>query len=315
MMIPRAGLVIAPTSARATLDAIIQAERQGVPMLWSINPSLGPDPLTFLAVAAAQTMTLPLGTAIVPTYLRHPVVMAAQALTVAALAPGRFRLGVGPSSPLIIETLHGVPFGKPLTHLREYVTVLRSLLDTGTANFDGQYFHVHAQLPRGDTDVPFIPLYVSALRAPAFRLAGQVADGVISWLTPIPYLLSVARPALDAGARAAQRATPRLVAHVPVALHSDRAAVHQAARARLGWYAYVPHYQRLYEDAGLPVGPEGMTEALLDTLVVGGTEAQVEARLRAILDGGIDEVMVTVIPVADEAAENTVVARILAALG
>ena len=151
-----------------------------------------------------------------PTYPRHPITLAAQAIAINDLAPGRLRLGVGPSHKPIIEGAYGLPMGKPLAHLREYVTILRALLWEGAVDFSGDYFTVKTALPAG-VPAPQIPVPISALRPNAFRLAGEIADGAISWVTPIDYLTRTALPQLQAGAEAMGRERPPLIAHVPVA--------------------------------------------------------------------------------------------------
>src|SRR5262249_38297813 len=157
-------------------------------------------------------------------YPRHPTTLVAQTLALAGLAPDRFRLGIGPSHQFIIEGMYGIPFERPLEHTREYVAVLRGLLWDGAVDFKGAHFRVKARLAGGQAP-PRVPLPIAALRAPAFPLAGEIADGAISWLCPIPYLVETALPPLRAGAEVAGRPTPPLIAHVPVAMSEDTAAI------------------------------------------------------------------------------------------
>ena len=133
---------------------------------------------------------------IVPTYPRHPIVMATQSLVLGSIAPGRFRLGIGPSHRPTIEGAYGIPMDKPLAHLREYLTIVRGLLWDGAIEFSGTYFNVKAQL---QAEPPKTPLPISALRAGAFRLAGEIADGAISWMAPVPYLVTTAKTAMQIG--------------------------------------------------------------------------------------------------------------------
>lgn len=312
MVALRAGLVIRRSDPATTIAAIIRAEQQGLPAAWSTAGGTAPDAVTLFAAAAAQTTRIRLGTSIVPTYPRHPIVMASQALVLAALAPGRFRLGVGPSHRPTIEGTFGLAMGKPLDHLREYLAVLRGLLWEGASDFEGAYLRVHARLPAG-IEPPRTPLPISALRAGAFRLAGEVADGAISWVCPVPYLVSVARPALEAGARAAGRPAPPLIAHVPVVLHEDRAEVRVAARQQLGTYGRLPFYAAMFRDAGFPVTPDGtMPDALLDELVVSGSREAVTARLHEVQAAGVDELLVTLVTVRDATAEEDMLIDLLA---
>jgi len=307
----RAGLVIRRPNPATTLAAIERAEAGGVAAIWSTVGGVAPDAVTLFAAAAVRTTRITLGTSIVPTYPRHPAALAAQALAIAGLAPGRFRLGVGPSHRPTIEGAFGIPMGVPLDHLREYLTVLRGLLWDGRADFAGTYYTVHLATPPGITP-PRTPLLISALRSNAFRLAGEIADGAISWVCPVPYLIGTALPAMRAGAEAAHRPVPPLIGHVPVAMHTDRQAVREAARSQLGMYGRLPFYARMFADAGFPTGDGGaMSDALLDTLVVAGTPDAVRARLEAIQAAGVDELIVTHVPVGDDEREESALIGVL----
>ncbi|MGN6362265.1 MAG: LLM class flavin-dependent oxidoreductase, partial [Thermomicrobiales bacterium] len=144
------------------------------------------------------------------------------------------------------------------------------------------------------------------------HLAGEVSDGALSWLCPTPYLFETALPALRAGAAAAGRSVPPLVAHVPVALSTDRGAVQRAARQAVGRYAGSPFYARMFADAGYPVAADGTApDALLEALVVAGDEETVRARLLELLAHGLDEVLVMLVPVSDETAERAQLAQLL----
>jgi F420-dependent oxidoreductase-like protein len=307
----RAGLAIRNPNPADTLAAIVRAEERGVRTIWSTVGGTNPDAVTLFAAAAARTARIELGTSIVPTYPRHPVALASQALVLGALAPGRFRLGIGPSHRPTIEGMFGLPMEKPLEHLREYLSVLRGLLWEGAIDFAGQYFRVRAQLPDGVTP-PRTPLPISALRAGAFRLAGEIADGAISWVCPVPYLVNTARPALEAGANAAGRPTPPLIGHVPVALSEDREAVRAAARPQLANYGRLPFYRGMFEDAGFPIPADGtMPDSLLDELVVSGSPETIATRLHQIQDAGVDELLVMRVTIVDANAEDAALMELL----
>ncbi|HET8631305.1 MAG TPA: LLM class flavin-dependent oxidoreductase [Thermomicrobiales bacterium] len=307
----RVGLVVEGATAAEAVAAIVAAEAAGVRQVWMTQGAVTPDTLTLFAAAAARTTAVRLGTAIVTTYPRHPLVLAQQALALADLAPGRLRLGIGPSHRQTIEQVYGLPMTAPLTHLREYTAVLRGLLWGGRVSHHGRFFNVEATLPRA----PRTPLLLSALRAASFRLAGEVSDGALSWLCPLPYLRAVAAPALREGAAAAGRPAPPLVAHVSAALNDDRAAALAAARERIRRYAASPFYAQMFAEAGYPIPADGtVPEALADSLVISGDEAAVRQGLRDALGGGIDELLVMPIPVADAADERARLARLLAGL-
>ncbi|MDW7981508.1 MAG: LLM class flavin-dependent oxidoreductase [Thermomicrobium sp.] len=298
-------------SAVGALAAIRRLEAAGVPALWTVTGGRTVDALTVYAAAALQSSRIVLGTGIIPTYPRHPYVTAQQTLTVHQLAPGRIRLGLGPSHRPIIEGSLGIPMVRPLAHLREYVTIVRALLWEGQVDFHGEFFQVRQRLP----ETAPVPIYTSALRPKAFRLAGEIADGVISWMCPARYIEERAAPALEQGAQAAGRSRrPRLVVHVPVVMTTDEATMREKARPVVGLYGRMPFYAEMFATAGFPLEAGVPSDALLDHLVVWGDPDTVGERLARLLESGIDEVLTMVIPVQDHAAEEAALAGVLAAL-
>lgn len=312
MEFPRIGLDVPDkTSAATAVDSILRAESRGVPMIWSTVGGIRPDAMTFFPAALARTRSINLGTAIVPTYPRHPAALYSQAAAIYQMFPGRFRLGIGPSHRPTIEAGFGIEMGRPLDHLREYLTILRSLIDTGEVEFSGDYYSVNVS---GGTPAP-MPLYISALRHNAFRLAGEAADGAISWLCPVAYLNETAIPSMRAGAEAVGRETPRMIAHVPVVMSESLERVRAVANPVVSRYARLPFYANMFSDAGYPVGPDNIvTDDLLDHLVVNGSTEAVEQRLSAILETDIDELLVMLIPGDDPAAEEEALSGIIARL-
>ncbi len=304
----RVGLAIQAADASTAISRIREAEQAGIRQVW-MTQSL--DTLTLYAAAATQTTRVRLGTSIVPVYPRHPLMMALQAATINDLAPGRLRLGVGSSHRHIIEDIYGLAMPSPLSYLREYVEVMRQGLWEGRINHQGRFFKVEATIPRPAQ----IPLLISALGEKAFHMAGEIADGAISWVCPVPYLLDKALPALRAGAEARQRPAPSLVAHIPVAMSTDAAAVQAAATQRISYYTKAPFYAHMFALAGFPVSVDGSgLDALLKELVVAGDQAQVARRVRELLASGLDELLLMLIPVADEAREREQLVQVIASL-
>jgi F420-dependent oxidoreductase-like protein len=303
------GVHVAGTNVPRLIDGIAAAEQAGIQCAWMTCGGAAPDPLVVFAAAAARTRRILLGTSIIPTFPRHPLALVQAALAVDALAPGRLRLGVGPSHKPSIEGTWGIPFERPQEHLREYLTVLRAALNGGKVDFDGKRLTAHVQLP-GPTRVTVM---ASALRAIGFRTCGELADGAISWVCPLPYLRDVALPALRAGAARAGRAAPPLIAHVPVAVSEDVAGIRRGAAEQLGRYPRVPYYSQMFQDAGFPEAKDGvLSDRMIDTLVVHGTAAQVVERLRQLPAFGADELLaMPILPPGDEGA----LPRTLAALG
>jgi alkanesulfonate monooxygenase SsuD/methylene tetrahydromethanopterin reductase-like flavin-dependent oxidoreductase (luciferase family) len=134
--------------SREAVDRIVAAEAAGVPHIWMTQGPAAPDTMSIFAAAAVRTASIGLGTAIIPTYPRHPITLAQQALAIADLAPGRLRLGVGPSHRPIIEGVYGLSLAAPMAHLREYVAILRGLLHDGTSKHQGAFYRVRTTMPR-----------------------------------------------------------------------------------------------------------------------------------------------------------------------
>ena len=296
----------------AALQVVVDAERAGIDAIWLPALPMSFDPLTLLAAAALRTERVVLGTGIVPSYPRHPATLVSQALAVAAHAPDRLRLGLGVSHPFIISGLLGLPFHPPIEHLREYVTVVRGLLEKGRIDFDGRYFNVHAQLAAPPTPLP-IP--ISALRPRMFQLAGEISDGAIAAWCPIPYLIEKALPALARGAREAGRPRPPLIANVPIILCEDREAVRAAAREALGMYLIAPAYTDMFRQAGFAIPADLVPpDPLIDALFACGTPTRVAERLREAKRAGVDELMITIHAARDPVKETAAAFEMLGSL-
>lgn len=294
----RVGLVVNGVDTVKAVKTIVAAEAAGVRQIWMTQSPGTPDTLTMFAAAAVQTATIRLGTSIIPTYSRHPITMAQQALSINDLAPGRLRLGIGSSHRPTIEGSYGLEMVSPLRQVHEYLDILRTLLWEGKIEHEGRFFRVKATLPR----TAQVPLLISTLREGAFEMAGEISDGALSWLCPVPYLLKRALPALREGATRAGRSAPPLVAHVMVALSTDSTAVLAAARQRVQYYGKLPFYANMFADAGFPVEGDGMmTDALIKSLVISGDPQTVAARLREL---PLDELLLLQIPVKDPAGEQ-----------
>ena len=309
-----AGLVV-PTypEVAKTLEIIRAADEAGVGSIWQTVGATRPDAATTYAAAAVQSTRVRLGTSIVPTYPRHPAALASQVLTLESLAPGRIRLGIGPSHRPTIEGQLGIPMGKPLSHLREYLTVLRALLWDGKVDVDGDFYQVHLAFQDG-TPPPRTEILTSTLSVSAYRLAGELADGALSWVSPVPYLVETALPALAEGAALANRPAPPLIAHVPVAVIADRAEALAATTRDFGMYGRLPFYANMFAAAGVPVSGDSTSAAAIDSLTVSGTPDEIANRLAEIQAEGIGEIYVSHVFVADEESERAELMRILAAL-
>jgi len=300
-----------PSDARSALATIQRAEAAGVETVWVVMRATGRDTPTLYAAAAMTTRRITLGTAIVPAFTRHPLALVTQYLTLEDLAPGRFRLGIGPSHQRTMIPVYGLEFSHPLSQLREYVQVLRPALQTGSVTFQGEYYRVQADFGTA----PKTPVLISTLRAHAFKLAGELTDGAITWLCPVDYILSVGKPALMRGAEKAGRKAPPIVAHVLVSPRTDREAVRRDARTLLTYYGGATFYRRMFADAGFPLNPDNTpTDALIDELVVSGDASAIAGALRARLDRGLDELVVSLVPSDDPARDEAAVLDIIGTL-
>lgn len=303
------GVAIQAGTASEAVAQIRQAEAAGIDAAWAtMGGAGGVDMIPVFAAAAVSTSTIRLGTAIVHTWPRHPIVLAQEAMAIEQLAPGRFRLGIGPTSAVLTQRMYGLEYRKPLTNLREYLLTVRPLLHEGRVDFAGEHVTVRGQLR---TPAP-IPVLASALRPRSYELCGEASDGAISWMSPLRYLVVVALPALQRGADRASREVPPLVAHVPVAVTSDRQAARELARTQLAMYARVPNYQGMFAAAGYDVAA-GYSDALLDDLVVSGTAEEVAAGLRRWRDAGASEVLAH--PLLEAGEREASMARAFAAVG
>ncbi len=277
----RIGLGLAVSGERPTLAALVReaqrAERAGFHSVWVSN-ILGFDALTVLALAGRETERIELGTFVVPTYPRHPVALAQQALTVQAATGGRLALGIGLSHRVVIEERFGLDYSRPLLHMREYLTVLNGLLAQEPVAFTGERYRVSAQLSIADAPKP--PVLVAALGPAMLRLAGRLADGTATWMGGLAYLRDVAVPTIRAAAAQAGRPAPRVVAGLPVCVTDDADAARRAAAIIFARYGELPSYRATLERGGAR-GPA-------DVAIV-GTEAEVEAQLRALAEAGVTD--------------------------
>ena len=294
------GVHLGVTDAGTLLTRIRQADAAGLDMVWSTTGGIAPDPLVVLAHAAVVTDRIGLGTSIVPTYPRHPLALAQGALALEQLSPGRLRLGIGPSHESIIDGAYGIPFHRPQAHLREYVAILRSLLETGRVDFDGELLSAHAEI---SAPTP-VPILAGALRPRGFRLCGELTDGAISWMCPLSFIRDTAAPALEEGAKIANRPTPPLVTHVPVVVWEDRAAVRAGAAEAFGLYQSWPYYQQMMLDAGLPDATGDIfTDAMADALIISGNEDEVAEKIRGMRNFGASELLADICPIGENSSK------------
>lgn len=295
----RIGLHAGAPDAAASLDLMRRAEAAGIQAAWLTTGGAGLDALTLFAASAVQTDSILFGTSIVPTYPRHPIVVAQQVQALDQLAPGRLRLGVGPSHRPTMRAMFGFRLHSPLTNLREYLQILRALLHEGAVDFDGQEYTAHASIPSPVN----IPVMASALQEGSFELCGAAADGAISWVSPAVYLRDKALPALRRGSDGAGRETPPLIAHAPVCISDNPDATRLAVQQQLVNYPRLPFYQRMWAAAGYPeAAEETWSDGMIEATVLTGDADAVGERMVGMLDMGIAELLVTPVTAGDDPA-------------
>ena len=283
------------------LQQIVGVERDGLDSFWLPHiSSAGFDALTTLALAGRETSRIELGTAVVPTFPRHPLALAQQALTAQAATGGRLTLGIGPSHKPSIEDTMGLSYDRPAHHMSEYLSALRPLVDGGRTEFSGQVYKINAEL--NVPGAPAMPIIISALAPRMLALAGEVADGTVTWMAGLKAIDGHVSPRIRAAAEAAGRPSPRVCVALPVAVTDDVSAARERAARSFERYGQLVNYRRILDVEGA----EGPAE-----VAVVGDEASVERQIRAFGDAGATDFIGSVMPVGDDAGQSMLRTRSL----
>lgn len=292
------GLTVGGTTVDDTVVQVQKAASAGFTSAWLAN-IFGVEALTAIAVAGREVPGIHLGTAVVPTFPRHPHALAQQARTTWDATGGRLTLGIGLSHQIVIETMFGLSFEKPAVHMREYLSVLLPLLRDGNVSFRGERYTVNAPLDRmGPEGGP--PVLLAAMAPVMLRLAGAVADGTILWMTGARTVADHVAPRITAAAEEAGKPAPQIVAALPVAVTGDPDAAREAAAAVFAVYGGLPSYRAMLDKEGA-AGPE-------DVAIV-GDEATVEAGIRAMGEAGVTEFSAALFGDADTVRRTTELLR------
>lgn len=235
------------------------------------------DALTALAVVGRQVPGLRVGTAVVPTYTRHPLVMAMQALTVQAATGGNLVLGIGLSHRVVIEGAFGLSYDTPVRHMREYLAVLMPVLHDGQVSFEGEELTARTFAPVRPAGSSAPPVLVAALGTQMLNVAGRMADGTALWMVGRRTVADHIVPTITQAASAAGRPAPEVLVGLPVCVTADPEAAREKAAAAFGFYDNLPSYRAMLDKEGA-AGPA-------DVAVVGDEES-VAGQLRALADVG-----------------------------
>ena len=271
---------------RASIEAIVEdaakAAADGFSSYWlAEHPTGGFDALTVLSVVGQRVADIELGTAIIPTYPRHPLVLAGQVLTIRSLIGDRLTLGIGLSHESMMAEL-GIGFEKPIRHLREYLSILMPLLTDGKVSFDGEVLSCHAEVFRAP-EVP-CPVVVAALGPQALRVAGARTQGTtLAWVGPRTVREHI-KPILTEAAEASGRPAPRIIATLPVCVTDEVDAIRGLVTKLLANYGTLPSYRAMFDREGV----EGPGE-----LALVGDEAFVRGKIEELADAGVTDFAAT----------------------
>jgi 5,10-methylenetetrahydromethanopterin reductase len=294
----RIGLMAGATEATgSTLDAMVDfakmAEEKGFANVWAAN-IFGIDAVSSLGIAGRETSRIELGTAVTPTYPRHPMALAQQALTSAVACGGRFTLGIGLSHKVVIEDMMGLSYQGPAAHMEEYLQVLGPLLRGEPVSFQGEHYRVNGGLTV--PDAPPVPLIIAALGPRMLEIAGRLADGTITWVTGPRALEDHIIPSINASAEAAGKPAPRIVCGLPVAVTSDVEGALEKVGKSLQVYSQLPSYRAMLDR-------EGVADAAGVALI--GSEQAIRQRLQHFRDIGVTDFNAAITPTGEGVFEDT----------
>ena len=278
----RIGINATGLVGRASIPAFVEhalaAEADGFSSYWvAEHPTGGLDALTVLAIVGQQITRMELGTAVIPTYPRHPMVLAGQTLTVQGTIRGPLTLGIGMSHQVMMEQL-GLADDKPIRHLRDYLSVLMPLLHEGKVDYVGPTISCTAEVFKPANIAAQV--LVAALGPQALKVAGALANGTsLAWVGPTTVRTHIV-PVLTEAAESAGRSAPRVVATLPICVTNDAAAIRDRITRTSGMYAQLPSYQAMFAREGVEhPGDLGLV----------GSEDEVEHALGVLSDAGVTD--------------------------
>ncbi|MDX6291566.1 MAG: hypothetical protein QOH50_641 [Kribbellaceae bacterium] len=276
----------------AVRDQIAEAAAAGITTAW-LAQALGWDALTAIA-AAGQVPGIQFGTSVVPFPQRHPLVLASQALTVQAATGNRLTLGIGAGISSMVETMYGLPTDRPARRLREYLGVLLPLLRGESVSHRGETLTAVGAVSAPETEAPSV--LVAALGPAMLKVAGELADGTITWMTGPRTLAEHIVPSISKAAADAGRPAPRTVAGLAVCVTDDAEGVRARFADEFAMAGQVPEYRAMLDREGV-AGPG-------DVLIVGNDEA-VARSIERIRDTGVTDILAAPIGTPAEQSRTT----------
>ena len=231
-------------------ELALLAESRGYEMVW-VPEGSGRDSLTQLTYLAANTRNIKLATGILPIYYRTPMLTAMSAAGLGTLSGGRFILGLGVGHRPSVEGTHGIRFSRPLTHMRETITLARALLGGGQVSLAGKVFNVGSASLGGAAPADRVPIYVAALGPQMLELTGELADGALLNWTASSYLERAIHH-LHRGAEKAGRDPSEvdIAGYVRVAVADDQQEARSSLQGQIARYASNPFYHNFFREMG-----------------------------------------------------------------
>ena len=265
--------------AKNIVDELVAQTREaadaGLSSVW-FTQLFDHDAISLAAIAGREVPGIEVGTAVVPLYSRHPLVIASLAQTAQAATDGRFTLGVGLGVRSLLEPAYGLPYTPPIRALRESLEVLNQALDGDRVSFTGSTVVAEPSLPTAVAGGDGIPLLVAAMGPQALRAAAELAAGTIPFLAGPRAIESHIVPAF------AGSFEPRIVAAVPAVVTEDVDAVRAIAAVNLGYYGDIPSYRHMLDVEGVSHPAD---------LALIGSESEVAAGIQRYFDAGATDVV------------------------
>jgi F420-dependent oxidoreductase-like protein len=254
--------------------ANVDADRvAGYSSVW-FSDGIGLDPLTLIAAVGRAVPAIELGTGVVRTLPRHPMILAQQALTANALTGGRLALGIGPSHKPTVESGWGLSFDRPIADMRDYLSILVPLVSGRKVDFDGERHSAHGEF-HIDGGVG-LPVLVAALGPQMLRLAGRLAAGTVTTMAGPITLAGDICPTIREAAERAGRPEPRVVSTLSVCVTDDVVVARLRAERGAQQMAALPSYAALLEREGGPAllagGEDDLDEAIAALETAGVTD-------------------------------------------
>ncbi len=265
------------------------AQEAGFPSYWMPQIVQQAEAMMIISAMAPQVPDIRFGTSVVPTYPRHPMVMAEQAMTASMVSGGRFTLGIGLSHQVVVEGMWGHSWSKPVRHAKEYLEALIPLLDGEAVSFAGETLTARGKL---EVRAERPPVVFAALGPQMLKLAGARCDGTITWMTGAKTLGSLTVPTISEAASDAGRPAPEIVAGMPIWVTDDVDAARTAAAETFAIYGQLPSYRAMLDREGLGgpedlaiIGDEAECAGRVDELAAAGTTQFIASEFASDADG------------------------------